>query len=67
MTGAPANRKPADRIAEPIPPTELPDPIIRHENGGWAVWHDAERFPSHAFARASWLRRTRHDPSWGNK
>jgi len=40
------------------------DPIVQHELGGWSIWHDAERFPSHAFARAAWLsRNTRHRES----
>jgi hypothetical protein len=48
----------APKAAEPVQiAVEPPDPIILHEDGQWALWHDAERFPSHAFARAAWLRR----------
>jgi hypothetical protein len=53
------------KIAEPIPiSAESPEPIVRHEDGWWAVWYGAERFPSRALARAAWLRQTRHDPRW---
>jgi hypothetical protein len=31
------------------------DPIVRHEDGMWSVWHDSERYPSYGFARAVWL------------
>jgi hypothetical protein len=48
------------KISEPQLPHSLQppmDPIVWHETGGWSVgWHDeAERFPSHAFARDVWL------------
>jgi hypothetical protein len=46
------------RIAEPAPSAvESLDPIVQHETGGWSVWHDVERFPSHAFALAVWVQR----------
>jgi hypothetical protein len=46
------------KIAEPTPSAvESPDPIIKHEDGMFSVWYDADRFPSHEFARAVWLRR----------
>ena len=49
-------------VAEPTPITMEPlDPIVRHEDGMFAVWFDEARCPSHAFARAMWLRRySRH-------
>jgi hypothetical protein len=50
------------RVAELTPPAPEPmEPIVRHEDGMWAVWHDDARFPSRQFARAAWLRRnSRH-------
>ncbi len=58
-------RIPRWKPAEPIAVVEFPiDPIVPDETGsGWSVWHDAERYPSHAVARAAWLRRnSRHSP-----
>jgi hypothetical protein len=56
-------RKPAEPQPAQMQPME---PVIWHETGGWSVgWRDdVEGFPSHAFARAAWLRhatkRTNH-------
>ncbi|MBR0697741.1 hypothetical protein [Bradyrhizobium lablabi] len=51
----------APKPAEPSPVAEPLEPIVQHETGGWSVRHDVERYPSHAFARAAWLRRhSRH-------
>jgi hypothetical protein len=55
-------RSPA--IAEPIPPVESPEPIVLHEDGGWSIWHDAERYPSRNFAEQVHLRQTRHQSHW---
>jgi hypothetical protein len=53
--------RPPQKSDERIPPSMPMEPIVPHENGGWSIWNDDERFPSHEFARASWLRRnSRH-------
>jgi hypothetical protein len=53
---------PRPKVAEPTPITMEPlEPIVRHEDGMFAVWFDEARYPSHEFARAAWLRRnSRH-------